>query len=316
VDRQLYQQKANLALHYESIGSWERARDACLSALQDKPHDPVMLLILTRSYMELRDWLVGAKAGKEALAYLGPYQKAYIYNLLAYERMHYGAYALAEKYSKRAVEINPKSAIFLARYAGIRAHRGHKKEAIALFQRAENLAPQSFVVLTIEYGFYHRTRRNYAKEKELLERMVPLSTNPFTLNFNFGAFYYNWRKYPEAHEYYVRALLINPESGACKSMLTRLEKRGYGSARFSRARRIRSNWIVRRVVALILLFLSIFIFIRLIVVASQLVTRPISQSTVTTPGVSPAETQKAINDFINSTETTSSDTIIWKQDDK
>ena len=214
--------------HYNRIDSHENTRRACLEALGHNPHDQWVLSMLTRAYYELGDYERCLKTGNEALANQTPYEQAFIYYLFGTERNVAEDHKKSAEYYKKAMERRPENADYIARYALELAHLGELPEARSLFERAEEMDPKNYFVLYSKFAFYREYETDRQAEEELLSRMVPLSTKPFHLNWNFGEFHYKYGEYQEAHDYFVQALLARPGNKDCKRILKQLEWQGFG----------------------------------------------------------------------------------------
>ncbi|MDR0287857.1 MAG: hypothetical protein LBI03_09190 [Clostridiales bacterium] len=223
IDQNAYEKKLDLIKYYNSITNYEKARVACLDALQENPHDEWVLSILTNVYYNLRDFDACVKTGLEALPYQTPHQQAFIFNILSLERAYKGDYKKAAEYSKKSIEGRPQSVDYIAAHAENLAHLGKRKEALQLFKHAEELNPKNFYLLNIEFQFYHEFFRDKKAEEELLARMVPLSTKPFDMNWNFGIFNKKYKEYYKAEEYFVQALLARPGDRDCEAMINAMD---------------------------------------------------------------------------------------------
>ena len=224
MDEEAYRKKIDLIRHYQDIDSNENTRLTCLDALKDDPHDEWVLSVLTRVYYQSRDYDACINTGLEALQYQTPYKQAFVYNLLSAAYYKKDNFATAAEFSQKAMECDPNSASNMATHAKNLAHLKRLKEARELFRRAAELDPQNYYVLRDEYQFYRDFYKDRKAEEELLSRLVLLSTDPYDLNWQFALFHNKYREYREAHDYFVKALLLRPGSEVCREWVEYCEQ--------------------------------------------------------------------------------------------
>jgi serine/threonine-protein kinase len=103
----------------------------------------------------------------------------------------------AERESKRAIELNPNSAMAHFSHAHVLSDLGRHDEAVAEGMRAVELDPLFFLYRAIGALFLHHARRNEEARTEL-ERTFELDPNFWIAHLTLGKVYIQQRKYAEA----------------------------------------------------------------------------------------------------------------------
>jgi TolB-like protein/Flp pilus assembly protein TadD len=106
-------------------------------------------------------------------------------------------WAGGEKEAKRAVTLNPNSAMAHFAYAHILSDLGRHKEAIAEIARARQLEPVFLLVRALEGMFLLQAGRN-DEARETLQKVLELDPNFWVTHLTLGKVYLQQRKYPEA----------------------------------------------------------------------------------------------------------------------
>ena len=114
---------------------------------------------------------------------------------------------LAEKYFKRAIELNPNYAEAHVWYAHLLGTRGKHELAVKAMRRAERLSPQSVSVLT-SFAICLRNARRYEEGMEKLRRSLVLQPNYPTALQAFSWFVVSLKNYEEAENAAFKALEI------------------------------------------------------------------------------------------------------------
>jgi TolB-like protein/Flp pilus assembly protein TadD len=113
-------------------------------------------------------------------------------------------WAGGEMEARRAVALNPNSAMAHFAYAHILSDLGRHNEAVAEGMRARELDPVFLLVRAIEGMFLHHARRN-DEALETLGKALELDPNFWVAHLTLGKVYIQQRKYPAAIAEFTKA---------------------------------------------------------------------------------------------------------------
>ena len=113
-------------------------------------------------------------------------------------------WAAAERESKRAIVLNPNSAMAHFSHAHVLSDLGRHDEAVAEGMRAVELDPLFFLYRAIGALFLHHAGRN-EEARAQLEKTFELDPNFWIAHLTLGKVYTQQRKYPEAMAEFVKA---------------------------------------------------------------------------------------------------------------
>ena len=220
-------QAHDLIYHLVSIDHYERARQECLDALKENPHDGWVLNQLAFVYRNLGDNEACVRAGVEALNYETPYEQANTFDILGLERESHGEYIQAAEYFQKAIEFQPHRAVFFAHYANTLAHLGRMREARDTMDHAEALEPNNLFVLGTKFNFLYDYTSDRKAQEETLQRMLPLSTEPAHMYYDLARYHLLYNEFQQAYEYAVKSILIDPKYELTRELLRVLARYGY-----------------------------------------------------------------------------------------
>jgi TolB-like protein/tetratricopeptide (TPR) repeat protein/class 3 adenylate cyclase len=110
----------------------------------------------------------------------------------------------AEKEAKRAVALDPNSAMAHFAYAHVLSDQGHHQEAIAEIAHARELDPVFLLVRSLEGMILHHAGRN-DEALARLQKVLELDPNFWVTHLFLGKVYIQQRKYPEAIAEFTKA---------------------------------------------------------------------------------------------------------------
>jgi TolB-like protein/class 3 adenylate cyclase/Tfp pilus assembly protein PilF len=113
-------------------------------------------------------------------------------------------WAAAEKEAKRAVALDPNSALSHFAYAHVLSDQGHHQEAIAEIAQARELDPVFLLIRAIEGMILHHAGRN-DEALARLQKALELDPNFWVTHLMLGKIYIQQRKYPEAIAEFTKA---------------------------------------------------------------------------------------------------------------
>jgi TolB-like protein/class 3 adenylate cyclase/Tfp pilus assembly protein PilF len=113
-------------------------------------------------------------------------------------------WAAAEKEAKRALALDPNSAMSHFAYAHVLSDQGHHQEAIAEIAHARELDPIFLLIRAIEGMFLHHAGRN-DEALTRLQTALELDPNFWVTHLMLGRVYIQQRKYPEALVEFTKA---------------------------------------------------------------------------------------------------------------
>jgi TolB-like protein/tetratricopeptide (TPR) repeat protein/class 3 adenylate cyclase len=113
-------------------------------------------------------------------------------------------WAAAEKEAKRAVALDPNSALSHFAYAHILSDQGHHQEAIAEIAHARELDPVFLLIRALEGMMLHHAGRN-DEALTRLQKALELDSNFWVTHLMLGKVYTQQRKYPEAIAEFIKA---------------------------------------------------------------------------------------------------------------
>ena len=113
-------------------------------------------------------------------------------------------WAAAEKEAKRALALNPNSAMSHFAYAHILSDEGHHPEAVAGIARARELDPVFLLIRALEGMILHHAGRN-DEALTRLQKALELDPNFWVSHLMLGKVYAQQRKYPEAIAEFTKA---------------------------------------------------------------------------------------------------------------
>jgi TolB-like protein/tetratricopeptide (TPR) repeat protein len=113
-------------------------------------------------------------------------------------------WAAAEKEAKRALALDPNSAMSHFAYAHILSDQGHHQEAIAEIAHARELDPVFLLIRALEGMILHHAGRN-DEALTRLQKAVELDPNFWVTHLILGKVYIQQRKYPEAIAEFTKA---------------------------------------------------------------------------------------------------------------
>jgi TolB-like protein/Flp pilus assembly protein TadD len=113
-------------------------------------------------------------------------------------------WAAAERESKRAIALNPNSAMAHFSHAHVLSDLGRHDEAVAEGMRAVELDPLFFLYRAIGALFLHHAGRN-EEARAQLEKTFELDPNFWIAHLTLGKVYTQQRKYPEAMAEFAKA---------------------------------------------------------------------------------------------------------------
>jgi tetratricopeptide (TPR) repeat protein len=106
-------------------------------------------------------------------------------------------WAAGEKEAKRAIALNPNSAVAHFAYAHILSDLGRHQEAIAEIARARELDPVFLLVRALEGMFLYHARRD-DEAGIILQKAIELDPNFWVTHLTLGKVYAQQKNYPEA----------------------------------------------------------------------------------------------------------------------
>ena len=113
-------------------------------------------------------------------------------------------WAGAEKEAKRALALDPNSALSHFAYAHILSDQGHHQEAIAEIRHARELDPVFLLIRALEGMMLHHAGRN-DEALTRLQKALELDPNFWVTHLMLGKVYIQQRKYPEAIAEFTKA---------------------------------------------------------------------------------------------------------------
>jgi TolB-like protein/tetratricopeptide (TPR) repeat protein len=113
-------------------------------------------------------------------------------------------WAIAEKEAKRALVLDPNSAISHFAYAHVLSDQGHHQEAIAEIAHARELDPVFLLFRALEGMILHHAGRN-DEALTRLQKALELDPNFWVTHLMLGRVYIQQRKYPEAVVEFTKA---------------------------------------------------------------------------------------------------------------
>jgi TolB-like protein/class 3 adenylate cyclase/Flp pilus assembly protein TadD len=113
-------------------------------------------------------------------------------------------WAGAEKEAKRAILLNPNSAMAHFSYGHVLSDLGRHDEAVSEGARAVELEPVFFLFSAIEGMFLHHAKRDQ-EARDLLEKTITLGPNFWVAHLTLGKVFAQQRKYPEAIAEFTKA---------------------------------------------------------------------------------------------------------------
>jgi TolB-like protein/Tfp pilus assembly protein PilF/class 3 adenylate cyclase len=113
-------------------------------------------------------------------------------------------WAAAEKEAKRALTLDPNSALSHFAYAHMLSDQGHHQEAIAEIARARELDPVFLLIRALEGMILHHAGRN-DEALARLQTALELDPNFWVTHLMLGRVYLQQRKYPEAIAQFAKA---------------------------------------------------------------------------------------------------------------
>lgn len=204
-------QKIDLINYYDNSGNYKKQLQVCREILVENPTSVFALKSMAGAYYELNLNEEFLETCLEALKYaINPSDKAYLFDLLAAKYSFERDYEKAIGYHKEVIENNPNKAEYLSSYAKTLFYLGRKSEADKLMAEALNMDPNNMHILIDQYVVIHDQYNDREKEQELLTKMLKLSTDPFRMNIYLGNFHMKYYEYEDAYDYYIKAVLINP----------------------------------------------------------------------------------------------------------
>jgi len=221
-------EQINAIQFYSNSGNYEKLKDACLALLASDPHNPYALDgLMTAYYYNLdhheKDFL---ETSKKCLLHVSePNAKARIFDILTSYYIIKHNFGQAKKHISEALLLCPNNALYIARNAKVSAFSGNKVEFEVLIKTAFSIEPNNYYVLYEKFDAYYSLYNDKDMEKALIEKMLPLSPDPFAMNMTIANHHYKFREFEEAYDFFVKAVLINPNMESLNSILQDLEHR-------------------------------------------------------------------------------------------
>jgi TolB-like protein/DNA-binding winged helix-turn-helix (wHTH) protein/Tfp pilus assembly protein PilF len=167
---------------------------------------------LANSYLLLADWMLmwpadaypkAKAAALHALELDETLAEAHT-TLAEAEHEYEWKWADAEREFRRAIELDPNSAIAHKSYAEFLMHGGRSAEAIREMERARDLDPLSLIVNTL-VGFAYHNGRQYNRAIEEYEKVIQLDLQFAPAHYFLGGALTNLGKYDEAIAHFQKA---------------------------------------------------------------------------------------------------------------
>ncbi|MBK7408417.1 MAG: tetratricopeptide repeat protein [Saprospirales bacterium] len=126
---------------------------------------------------------------------------AYYYSL--------GNYLEAEKYFRKAIELDPSYPIAYNALANVFRHTDRNDEAIAYYHKAIQLDPtQGYVYNNL--GICYSKNKQYDKSAEQYEKAIEIDPTAIRSYYNLGRSYYFMEKYDLAEDRFLKATQLDP----------------------------------------------------------------------------------------------------------
>jgi tetratricopeptide (TPR) repeat protein len=129
-------------------------------------------------------------------------------------------WADAEREFRRAIELDPNSAIAHKSYAEFLMHGGRTTEAIGEMERARDLDPLSLIVSTL-VGFAYHNARQYDRAIEEYEKVIQLDPQFAPAHYFLGGALTNVGKYDEAIAHLQKAKALTHNASLMSAALAR-----------------------------------------------------------------------------------------------
>lgn len=218
----------NTIQFYFNSGNYQKLKDECLKLLSSDPTNPYALDgLVTAYYYDLdnheNDFL---ETSEKCLIYISePNARARIFHVITSYYVIKDNLNQAKKHIDEALSLCPNNALYIAKNARIMASLGNKTEFEVLINTAFSIEPNNYYVLYEKFEAYYCLYNDKDAERALLEKMLPLSPDSFTMNMTIANHHYKFREFKEAYDFFVKAMLINPNSESLNSILQDLEHR-------------------------------------------------------------------------------------------
>ncbi len=137
---------------------------------------------------------------------------------LGYVKKYNWDWSGAEREFKRAIELNPGSAIAHSWYSRYLTSLDRANEALAEDNRAQELDPLSLITSATR-GFNLRCARRYDESIEQLLRVIEIDPNHYTAHWNLGEAYAAKGQFDKAIAIYEKAVLLSGRSPGALGMV-------------------------------------------------------------------------------------------------